>query len=234
MGVLGVIIGFEKLPAEMKAGVTFMGDSLFINTDYSFKKAVENTYKYANQIINENGGKTTENEISIASQFPVAPPLEVSFPEVVLNKKISVFEKDAWIFTGNWKTNQRAGWQGGKPLDQSMFAEKAGDAIEISFTGSGISINGNWVKDGGKAEVYLDGQLVRTIDTYYNYNKQEHDNVTIWHITGLAEGQHRVKLLVKGEKKPESMGTIVYITQAVIYKTAPKKSASYKFAFEKI
>ena len=234
MGVLGVIIGFGKLPADMKAGVTFMSDSLFINTNYSFKKAVENTYKYANQIITENGGSTTENEINIASQLPVAPPLEVSFPEVVLNKKISVFEKDAWIFTGNWKTNQRAGWQGGKPLDQSMFAEKAGDAIEISFTGSGISINGNWVKDGGKAEVYLDGQLVRTIDTYYNYNKQEHDNVTIWHITGLAEGQHRVKLLVKGEKKPESMGTIVYITQAVIYKTAPKKSASYKFAFEKI
>lgn len=234
MGVLGVIIGLEKLPAEMKAGVTFMGDSLFINTDYSFKKAVENTYKYAIQIINENGGKTTENEISIASQLPVAPPLEVSFPEVVLNKKISVFEKDAWIFTGIWKTYQRAGWQGGKPWDQSMFAEKAGDAIEISFTGSGISINGNWVKDGGKAEVYLDGQLVRTIDTYYNYNKQEHDNVTIWHITGLAEGQHKVKLLVKGEKKPESLGTIVYITEAVIYKTAPKKSASYKFAFEKI
>ena len=89
------------------------------------------------------------------------------------------------------------------------------------------------MKDGGKADVYLDGKLVRTIDTYFYYNKQEHDNVTLWHITGLPDAKHKVKLLVKGGKNPESLGTNVYISQAVIYKTAPKKSASYKFSFEK-
>lgn len=125
-------------------------------------------------------------------------------------------------------------WPQNELAEQSKFAGKQGDAIEISFTGTGISIDGNWVKDGGKADVYLDGKLVRTIDTYFFYNKQEHDNVTLWHITGLSEGQHKVKLLVKGVKNPESLGTNIYISQAVIYKTAPKKSASYKFAFEKL
>jgi hypothetical protein len=89
------------------------------------------------------------------------------------------------------------------------------------------------VKDGGKADVYLDGKLVRTIDTYFFYNKQEHDNITLWHVTGLTDSQHTVKLAVKEEKNPESLGTNVYISQAVIYKTAPKKSTSYKFSFEK-
>jgi len=233
MVVLGVIIGFDKLPQDMKEGVKYMGDSLFINTDYSFNKAVENTYKYVTKLIVDNGGKVGENEITITTQVPDAPPLEVSFPNVVLEKKISIFDKNVWKFTGNWKTYQKVGWPGEKPLDQAIFAEKADDAIEISFTGSGISIDGNWLKDGGKADVFLDGKLVRTIDTYYNYNKQEHDNITIWHVTALDDSQHKVKLVVKGEKKPESLGAKIYITKAIIYKTGPKKSASFRFSFEK-
>jgi hypothetical protein len=55
----------------------------------------------------------------------------------------------------------------------------------------------------------------------------------LWHVTGLTDSQHTVKLAVKEEKNPESLGTNVYISQAVIYKTAPKKSTSYKFSFEK-
>ncbi len=233
MGVLGVIFGFEKLPPEMKNGVTRMGDSLFINTDYSFNIAVENTYDYAIKLIAENGGKINGNEVGIKVQAPVAPDLEVSFPDVVLDKKISVFDKNAWAFSGDWKAYQRNGWPDNKPYNQAMFAEKPGDAFEISFTGSGISIDGNWFKDGGKADVFLDGKFVRIIDTYYFYNNQEHDNITLWHITGLTNGRHQVKLVVKGEKKPESLGSKIYITQAIIYKTAPKKSSSVKFSFEK-
>lgn len=233
MAVLGVIIGFDKLPQEMKDGVTYMADSLFINTNYSFNKAVENTYNYAVKLISENGGKVGEKEIAVVEQLPVVPKLEVSFPNVVLDRKIPVFDKAAWTFTGNWQTLKKRGWPQNELVDQSKFAGKQGDAIEIIFTGTGISIDGNWVKDGGKADVYLDGKLVRTIDTYFYYNKQEHDNITLWHVTGLTDSQHTVKLALKEEKNPESLGTNVYISQAVIYKTAPKKSTSYKFSSEK-
>jgi hypothetical protein len=233
MGVLGVIIGFEKLPPEMKSGVSQMADSIFINTDYSFNKAVENTYTYALSFIAENGGKVSGNKITILKQVPVPATLEVSFPNVVLDKKISVFDKEAWAFSGEWKTFQRKGWPGETLYDQSKFAENAGDAIEITFTGSGIAIDGNWVKDGGKADVYLDGKFVRTIDTYFFYSNQEHENITLWHITGLPEAQHQVKLVMKGEKNPASLGAKVYITQATIFKTASKKSALAKFSFEK-
>ncbi len=234
MGVLGVIMGFEKLPRNMKDGVIQMADSLFINTDYSFNKAVNNTYKYAITLISDNGGKVTGNEITIVKQLPLAPELEVAFPDVIMDKKLSVFDKESWTFEGNWKTLQRTGWPENKPVNQSKFAEKQGDAVEIIFSGTGISINGNWCKDGGKADVYLDGKLIRSIDTYFFYNKQEHDNITLWHITGLADTHHKVRLVLKGEKKPESLGTKVYISQAIIYKTAPKKSDSFKFSFEKM
>jgi hypothetical protein len=151
----------------------------------------------------------------------------------VLDKKISVFDKEAWAFSGDWKTFQRKGWPGETFYDQSKFAEKPGDAVEITFTGSGIAIDGNWIKDGGKADVYLDGKFVRTIDTYFFYSNQEHENITLWHITGLPEIQHTVKLVLKGAKNPEAAGSKVYITQATIFKTASKKSALAKFSFEK-
>jgi hypothetical protein len=164
-------------------------------------------------------------------QIPTAPTLEISFPEVVLSEKISVFEKDKWTLKGNWQTLKKTYWDK-KIYEQSMYSTNAGDAIEISFTGTGISIDGNWVKDGGKADVYLDGKFIRNIDTYFFYSNQEHENITLWHITGLTDTKHHVKLLVKGEKRPESMGTNVYITQAVTYKTAAKKSDTHKFSFE--
>jgi hypothetical protein len=233
MGVLGVIKGFKNLPRDMKDGVTQMADSLFINTNYSFNKAVKNTYEYAITLITDNGGKVTGEEITITKQLPVTPKPEVSFPNVILDKKVSIFDPGSWTFKGNWETSQRSVWPGNKFVDQSKFSEKQGDAIEINFSGTGISINGNWCKDGGKADVYLDEKLKRSIDTYFFYNKQEHDNITLWHITGLSDTHHKLRIVVKGEKRPESLGTSVYITQAIIYHTAPKKSNSFKFSFGK-
>jgi hypothetical protein len=111
-----------------------------------------------------------------------------------------------------------------------MFAERAGDEAVIKFNGTGISITGNWVKDGGKADIYLDGKLHRSIDTYYNFSRQQHSDVSLWHVTGLNDGEHTVKLIVKGEKRPESEGPRVYITGATIFKTASKKSDNFKYS----
>jgi hypothetical protein len=233
MGVLGVIMGFEQLPQDMKNGVISMADSLFINTDYSFNKAVKKTYEYALTLISDNGGRVTDHEIVIKKQVAKAPELEVAFPNVILEKKIPVFDNESWTFIGHWETQPRFDWQENKFVNQSKYSGKQGDAIEIIFSGTGISIQGNWCKDGGKADVYLDGKRMRSIDNYFFYNKQEHDNITLWHITGLSDTHHKVRLVIKGEKKPESLGTNVYITQAIIYKTASKKSDSFKFSFEK-
>ena len=61
MALLGVINGFSKLPADFTKGVTEYKDSIFINTDYSFSKAVENTYNYALGNI-QNGGRNCLRE----------------------------------------------------------------------------------------------------------------------------------------------------------------------------
>jgi hypothetical protein len=232
LAVLGVIKGFRGLPAEMQMGVKAIGDSVFINTTYSFNLAVESTYRYANELILRDGGKINEKNISIKAQEPAAPAAEISFPNVVFEKSISVFEKSGWIFKGGWKPYELTSESDKNAIRQSMYAEKAGDEINLDFSGTGISIEGNWYKDGGKADIYVDGKLHRGIDTYYNFANQQH-TVSIWHVLHLEPGEHKVRIIVKGEKRPESAGTRIYITAATIFKTAPKKNESFKFSFEK-
>jgi hypothetical protein len=232
MAVLGVMKGFRGLPLEMQEGVIGVGDSVFIHTSYSFNSAVERTYTYALDLISKSGGKVTDDNILVKKQEPPASKVEISFPDLVFDKRISVFDADNWALKGDWKPYEVRSGNDHQLIKQSMFGEKNGDELIINFSGTGISITGNWYKDGGKADVYVDGNLHRTIDTYYNFANQQHTE-SIWHILNLKPGDHIVRVVVKGEKRLESSGTRVYITSATIFKTAQKKSDSYRFSFEK-
>lgn len=231
MAVLGVIKGFSGLPEYMQEGVNAVGDSLFIHTTYSFNSAVNSTHKYALDLIAANGGMVSTDKISVKTQSAVEPALEVSFPDLVFDKKVSIFDEKDWTLKGKWIPFEVTGWDK-KISKQSLYAEKAGDELEIIFTGTGISLIGNWYKDGGMADIYVDGTLHRSIDTYYYFANQQHTE-SIWHVLNLEPADHNVRLVVKGEKRPESEGTRVYISSAIIYKTEPKKNESYKFSFEK-
>jgi hypothetical protein len=233
MAVLGVIRGLSNLPSEMKNGITAIADSVFINTTYSFNKAVESTYSYALAFIQKNGGEVSDSEIKIKRQNPVALPLEVSFPDLVFDHKISVFGESTWKFNGNWETLKTVPWGSKDPVSQSVYSGRPGDEAELTFTGTGITLMGNWTKDGGTADIYLDGELNRTIDTYFFRSNQEHYDINLWHVFGLASGNHTVRLKVKGEKRAESQGTRIYVTEALIFSTAPKKNEDFKFSFEK-
>ena len=143
MAVLGVIKGFSKLPSEFTKGVTEYKDSIFINTNYSFNKAVENTFKYALQNIQNESGDVSGSKIKIKIQEPVAPVLEVSFPFAVFDKKVSVFNDDAWKFTGNWTTVKQKSQKGNELLAVSRSGSKSGDIAEFTFSGTGVSLNGH-------------------------------------------------------------------------------------------
>jgi hypothetical protein len=230
MAVLGVIKGFSGLPDDMQQGVNAVSDSVFIHTSYSFNTAVSSTNRYALDLIIKNGGTVNDKNIKVKMQAPVEPTLEVAFPDLVFDKRISIFDENGWTFKGRWSPFEVTGWDK-QVVKQSMFAENAGDELDIAFNGTGISITGNWVKDGGKADVYVDGILRHSIDTYYDFANQQHVE-SILHILNLQPGDHNVRLVVKGEKRSESAGTRVYITSASIFKTGAKKNDNWKFSFE--
>jgi len=226
MAVLGVIKGFKGLPQAYRESVLAMGDSLFINTNYSFNKAVDQTLKYAKDLTIQNGGTVTDKELKIKVQAPQPFALEVAFPKLVFDRSASVFEKGGWDFKGDWATY--------KPEKaQAMFSSKAGDEAIFTFEGTGVSIVGNWFKDCGKADIFVDGELKRTIDGYFGFANQTHTDMNLYHITNLTQGKHIVRVVVKGEKRPEATAANLYLSKAVIFKTADKKNENFKFSFQK-
>jgi ADP-ribosylglycohydrolase len=229
MAVLGVIKGFSNLPAFMRKGVMDVADSAFINTNYTFNKAVESTYNYAISLIKENGGEVKNSNILVKAQQPVSPKLEIAFPGLVFDKAVPAGDKKSWKIKGSWKELAKTSKD-----DQGtarLYSNKKGNELELKFNGTGISINGDWVKDGGKADIYIDGVLNRTIDTYYNFSGQEHKDISIWHAFGFLQGDHTLRIVVKGEKRPESADTNIYISGALVFRTGKKLNETYKFSF---
>lgn len=231
MAVLGVIKGFSNLPDFMKKGISDVSDSIFINTTYTFNKAVGSTYNYALGLIKEKGGELKKDNILIKIQEPAAPAMEIAFPDLVYNRTVPVSELKDWSLKGKWEMLLKGEKLSRNP--EQLRSDRKGTELVLKFTGTGISLNGNWVKNGGKADIYMDGKLNRTIDTYYNFSGQEHYNVSIWHAFGLKEGEHTMRLVVKGEKRPESAGTSVTVSGALVFKTGKKFNETYKYPFVK-
>ncbi len=219
MAVLGVIKGFSKLPENMKNAVMGMQDSLFIYTDYSFKKAVDHTYKYALDMVTEVGGTVKKDEIWIKNQDPVPAALEISFPKMVLSEKVSIFDEKRWKFSGKWQTFQLEPENSTIKTNQSKFSNKKGDSLEFEFEGNAISLEGNWTKDAGKADVLIDGKLYSSFDSFFYYNNQEQTPINICHVLNLSPGKHTLKLVITGEKKPESLDSRIYVCDALVFKT---------------
>ena len=72
--------------------------------------------------------------------------------------------------------------------------------------------------DGGTAEVYLDGKLMVTTDTY---NDAERASEGLWGKFDLDPGPHTLRLLVKGEPYPDSRDAWIYLEDLIVYRKVP-------------
>lgn len=229
--VIGVINGYEAIPASWRAGVEAIADSFFIYTDYTFNKAVENTVNYAKKLAVENGGSATDTSLTINIEEPVAAPFEDAFPNVIPDYKSNALADQGWNWKGAWKVRTQKR-RDGSEVPQAKYADQAGAEVSFTFTGTGVVIRGNWMRDSGTAEAYIDGTLHRAFDTYFYYAEQEKYAAFLWHVLGLEPGEHTVRIVVKGAKREQSDGFRVYVTGATVFKTGQKKNELVKFSFE--
>jgi hypothetical protein len=218
LSVLGVINGFSHLPETMQKAVSEMQDSLFIYTNYSFRKAVNQTYQYALNHVKADGGEVTSDLIRIKMQEPVPASLEVSFPNMVLTEKVSIFDEKRWKLSGDWQTFPITGANNATAkVKHAKFAGKKGSSLTFEFEGTAISLEGEWKKDAGKASLFIDGKMHSTFDTFFYYNHQEQRPINICHVLNLSPGKHTLRLEVLGEKKPESADCYIYISDALVF-----------------
>jgi hypothetical protein len=78
-GILGAILGFDKIPEFWKAGLEAIRDRDFPYTNISLSRASELSFEHALKMIGRNGGTVDRDTVRIRVEEPVAAPLEVGF-----------------------------------------------------------------------------------------------------------------------------------------------------------
>lgn len=216
--VIGIRNGYSKIPKKWKSGIEAISDSQFLYTDYTFNSAVENTVKYAKLLIKENGGIVTDKEITVKIQKPAAPMLEVSFPNIAPVYRSDVLDARGWSWNGKWDVFSGGNYYlQGKTIEIGICSNEKGAEVSFIFEGTGVALAGPFGTQGGKADIFVDGYFHRNIDTYHRRARPNY--YPIWHIMNLARGEHTVKLVVTGDKKPESEDSQVCLTGATVFTT---------------
>jgi hypothetical protein len=218
-GVLGILGGYSRIDNKWKSNIPDMADSLFIYTNYSFNLVVDKTLDYAKKLIVENGGRIDGEKLYIKVQPPVAPPLEQSFSDIIASYRTSN-EDENWEWKGNWETYTYP-YSGGREFNGKVSQSKNSECT-ISFNGTGFLLMGHWDQDGGKADIYLDGKKMQTIDTYYWVGGQGAgagwlNGAHLYHVLGLSPGNHRLRVVATGDKNDKATGSKIYLERAIVY-----------------
>jgi hypothetical protein len=73
VGVLGCMMGYSAIPAEITSGIEDMADDNFAFTDYSFHTLVPATQRMTEAVVRAAGGEVTATELRIPVQQPKPP-----------------------------------------------------------------------------------------------------------------------------------------------------------------
>jgi hypothetical protein len=87
------------------------------------------------------------------------------------------------------------------------WSDSAGAQVAFTFRGTGVTWVTVTAPNGGRAGVYVDGQLRAVVDTYSGSRRTGVRRA----ITGLPDGVHRLTIRVLAEKAKESGGTVVAV-----------------------
>jgi hypothetical protein len=92
---------------------------------------------------------------------------------------------------------------------------EAGAEATFTFQGTGVALIGRMTQEGGRADVYLDGEKSDyVLDAWIP--ERTHDN-DYWHVTGLEAGEHTLRIVVREDADERSNGRTVQIQAAVVY-----------------
>jgi hypothetical protein len=191
-GILGVIFGYENIPAFWKPAVEKVQDVTFPYSDLTLNQVYDLSYRQALDLIVQNGGKVEDDKITIAIQKPVKLRLEQSFEGMYPVKELLV-RKD--------------------------FLE---ESIKIDFNGNGIVVLGNVKSQCGVAasdyaallDVYIDGELMEQVKMPYDYIVRKYD---IYHKYLLENGQHKLEIKWLNQDKEFR----IYLRSYVVYGESP-------------
>ena len=94
-------------------------------------------------------------------------------------------------YGGTWALASHDAYAG----DRARYATRSGASATITFAGSAVTVYGPTGPTRGRAKVYLDGALIRTVDLY----RSSFQPRTAWFSrTWTSTGRHRLSIVVVG------------------------------------
>ncbi|MES1217053.1 MAG: ADP-ribosylglycohydrolase family protein [Bacteroidota bacterium] len=190
-GILGTVLGYDKMPAYWKMGLKEAEDIDFKYTTMSLNKVYETGMKHALQNIERNGGKVSGDNVMIKVQSPQTVKFEQSFTGIYPVLKIPVKWSDAK------------------------------DEISFDFDGTGFVIKGETAKWGSDSkfvfntELYVDDKLVESPQLPASYTTRRYE--LCWKYD-LAKGKHVVRLKIlnpSNENEFRATDAIIYSIKPV-------------------
>jgi hypothetical protein len=183
-GILGAMIGYEKIPAFWKMGLKEAEDIDFKYTTMSLNKVYEISFKQALEMIQRNGGNIEGDRVTIAVQAPTPVKYEKSFPGMYPVAKKSFYH-------GNIK-EMIFDFTGTGFVLKGEARKKSKDAADHIF----------------EMEVYIDGQKVETTKLSTNFTTRRHD--LCWKYS-MPSKKHEVKIKVLNPDDNYEVRTSEYI-----------------------
>ena len=166
VGVLGTMIGYGRIPEVWKKELYPVEDMDFAYTDISLNEAYEMSLSQALELIALNGGSTDGDNVVIKCQTPVPVRFEKCFDGMY-----PVMRTNVNRFLG------------------------PDTPAEFSFDGTGFVLRGSIKAEDNDysalIDVYVDGNLCRTMDYPADFNRRSQE--ICWQY-GLAAGHHDVRL----------------------------------------
>jgi len=108
------------------------------------------------------------------------------------------------VYNGQWFTTNGAQYSGGSVAS----AVDTGAGVTFTFNGTGVGWIGYRDQWSGLAQVYIDGALQATVDTYLNPSQAQ---TTTWSVSGLTPGVHVLDIVATGTKDTASGGAWIWV-----------------------
>lgn len=173
-GILGTILGYDKIPAYWKMGLKEAENIDFKYTTMSLETVYAVGLKHALLNIEKNGGKIKGDHIIIKVQQPVAVKFEKSFDGIYPVAKIPV----------EWSANK--------------------SVASFDFDGTGFVLKGEtaqWASTSDfvfHTQVYVDGKLIESPELPASYTTRRYE--LCWKYD-LPKGRHRVEMKILNTSK---------------------------------
>jgi hypothetical protein len=212
-GILGVMMGYERIPDTWKSGIPAIANEKFRYTNFTFETITDSTLNRAVKLAVQQGGSQKQNSLVIKTEQPQPAPFEEWKYKGTPRERVGVNDP-RWSFQGSWredKENRR-----NIPRVSRITSDK-GAIATFTFEATGIVLAAPMLPTCGKAEVTLDNRAPKIVDCYPDEHVRK-TNDAMFHSFGLAPGKHTLRVRVLGESIFDSKGADVAVNEAILFR----------------